>query len=114
MLKKETVLASFFGIIIGTGLGMILYKSCFNPAPINNNTSEVSINLDSLLKKDKIKIDSLKKEIYLREEKISRLKDSIQVKEIIRTVEIDNIKKLPLDSSVTFLNLKLREYENMY
>ena len=115
MSKKKAIIVSILllilGLSIGAGLGFILFKGCSSPAPSEDPSVIIP---DSLIKEEKEKIDSLEKEIKIREENISRLKDSIQVKEIIRTIKIDNIKELPLDSSVIFLKSKLRDYDNKY
>lgn len=111
-MSKKKIIISILCILV-IGLGAALYKGCSNR--FKNNKQYVSVSIDSsIIKNELIKIDSLKKEIKCREDKISQLKDSIRVKETIRTIEIDNIKKLPLDSSVMFLKLKLREYEDKY
>lgn len=111
MSKKKIITIIITSIVIILGLGTILlYKGCSDPFSENDE----SILNDSVINKETLKIDSLKKEIEIKERIISRLKDSIRTKEIVRTIEINNIKKLPLDSSVMFLRLKLREYENKY
>ena len=112
--KKAVIIASLICLIIGTGLGMIL-RDCSYSDPLKDNDNQGSVVIpDSLIKEETNKIDSLKEVIESREELISRLKDSIQIKEVIRTIQIDNVKKLPLDSAVMFLNSKLREYEDKY
>lgn len=68
--------------------------------------------VDSLLVKDELsKIDSLETVIDEYEKLNSDLKDSIEVVTVIRTVKVDEVKKLPLDSGVLFLKHKLREFE---
>ena len=106
-----SILLLILGLSIGAGLGFILFRDSSNSAPSEDPSVIIP---DSLIKDETNKIDSLKEEIESREELISRLKDSIQIKEVIRTIQIDNVKKLPLDSAVMFLNSKLREYEDKY
>lgn len=116
MSKRKAIIISIIililGLSLGIGFGMILFKGCSNPT-FYKESSNVIIP-DSIIKEEKNILDSLEKEIIIREEVISHLKDSIQIKEVIRTIEIDNIKELPLDSSVIFLKSKLREYEGKY
>lgn len=116
MSRRKVIIISIIililGLSLGIGFGMILFKGCSNPT-FYKGSSNVIIP-DSIIKEEKNILDSLEKEIIIREEVISHLKDSIQIKEVIRTIEIDNIKELPLDSSVIFLKSKLREYEGKY
>ena len=42
----------------------------------------------------------------------TRLKDSLDNIIITRVIEVESVKRLPLDSSVLFLKQKLREYGN--
>lgn len=82
--------------------------------------SRPSVSIDSL---DVEKVDSL---LVSREREIidslnlvisdykklnSDLRDSIKVITVVRTVKVGEVKKLPLDSGVVFLNQKLREFE---
>ena len=71
--------------------------------------------IDSLLvSKEKATIDSLTLVIEEYKKINSDLKDSIKEVVIIRTEKVDEVRKLPLDSGVLFLNHKLREFENRF
>lgn len=112
MSKKKVIITSLISLLIGTGLGMILLgRSCSDHLRETQGNVEIP---NKIIEKELKEIDSLKNVIELGEKEISRLKDSIKVKEVIRTIQIDNVKKLPLDSAVIFLNSKLREYEDKY
>ena len=110
MSVKKTIANVGIGLIIlliGFGLGIYFERGISPSSPSIGNP-------DDLVKPEIEKIDSLKEEIGRREEIISHLKDSVRVIETIRTVEVDNIRKLPIDSGVGFLKQKLREYEDMF
>lgn len=71
--------------------------------------------VDSLVvKKELEKIDSLTKVIETYENLNSDLKDSIETVTIIRTVKVNEVNKLPLDSGVLFLKHKLGEFESKF
>lgn len=116
MSRKKVIITSLISLLIGTGLGMILLgRSCSGHLKEVQGNSNNNVEIpNKIIEKELKEIDSLKNVIELGEKEISRLKDSIKVKEVIRTIQIDNVKKLPLDSAVIFLNSKLREYEDKY
>ena len=69
--------------------------------------------LDSILVgEENKKIDSLQLVIENYEKINSSLRDSIKEVTIIRAIEVDAVKELPLDSGVLFLKHKLREFES--
>lgn len=81
--------------------------------PEYNTYINDDVGSDSLIiKDDRAKIDSLVSVIKEYKEINDRLRDSIQVVVTTRIIEVDAVKKLPLDSGVIFLKHKLREYEN--
>ena len=99
--------------LIGFGVGVIL-KFYSHSNPTKENITDTIIVPDKLIKDNQIKIDSLNKVIEEREKSIRHLKDSIEKIEAIRTIEVDNVKRLPLDSALIYLNLKLGEYYDRY
>lgn len=99
-------------LTLGFGLGALFFRGCSHSTP-DKTTDSIKVP-DTLIQEDQRKIDSLKEVIKEREESIGHLKDSVKIIETIRTIEVDNIKKLPLDSAVMYLNLKLGEYYDRY
>lgn len=107
----KKIIANVIGLLLGFGFGAIYFKGCSNP----DFEDEDNITIpENVISEETKKIDSLKLEIIKREELIGHLKDSVKIIETIRTIKVDNIKKLPLDSAVMYLNLKLEKYENEY
>lgn len=95
-------------LLIGYILGVYVGRPSDSTLP----TIDVE-TLDSILVgKENKKIDSLQAVIENYERINSNLRDSINKVTIIRTVEVDAVKKLPLDSGVLFLKHKLREFES--
>ena len=65
----------------------------------------------TLVNSEAIKIDSLENVIREYEKINSNLRDSVRIIEVTRTIEVDAIKKLPLDSGVLYLKQRLREFQ---
>lgn len=97
-------------ILLGFFLGVYISRPSVSvDEPINVE------KIDSLLvSKEKAVIDSLNLVISEYEKLNSDLRDSIKIVTIVRTVKVDEVKKLPLDSGVVFLNQKLREFEHKF
>lgn len=97
-------------VLLGYILGVYISRPSVSiDEPINVE------KVDSLLvSKEKLIIDSLNLVINEYKKLNSDLKDSIKVVTIVRTVKVDEVKKLPLDSGVVFLNQKLREFEHKF
>lgn len=95
-------------IVIGFILGVYYTKP--------SESSQTGIDteyIDSVLVKNEIrKIDSLKNRINEIELINNNLRDSIKLITITRVIEVDAVRKLPLDSGVIFLKQKLREFED--
>lgn len=109
MVKEITkaILILFISLSIGFGLGFLfLEKRDSNPS-LDKFPEEI-------IKPDEQKIDSLTKEIKVREELIDQLKDSINNIKIIKIYKIDSIRNLPTTEAVDFLKIKLREFESKY
>lgn len=109
MFRKTVInlILILFLILSGYALGAYFGFPGYNPH------IDTEIESDSLIiKDDKVKIDSLVSVIEEYKEINDRLRDSIQVVITTRIIEVDAVKKLPLDSGVIFLKHKLREYEN--
>lgn len=109
MFRKTVInlILVLFLILSGYALGTYFGFPGYNPH------IDTEIESDSLIiKDDKVKIDSLVSVIEEYKEINDRLRDSIQVVVTTRIIEVDAVKKLPLDSGVIFLKHKLREYEN--
>lgn len=111
LLKK--LIASIVGLLLGFGFGVIYFKGCSKPSS-DNEDPVITTDQSNIISEDSKKIDSLRLEIERKERIIGHLKDSVKVIETIRTIEVDNVKNLPLDSAVMYLNLKLESYENIY
>lgn len=95
-------------IVIGFILGVYYTK------PSESNQTGIDTEyIDSVLVKNEIrKIDSLKSRINEIELINNNLRDSIKLITITRVIEVDAVRKLPLDSGVIFLKQKLREFED--
>lgn len=93
-------------------LGYILGVYFNRPSEIISPTIDIEKIDSTLVGEENRKIDSLEAVIKSYELINSSLRDSIQTITIIRTIEVDAVKKLPLDSSVLFLKQKLREFES--
>lgn len=108
-IKTKTVLIiSFIILLLGLGLGFLIYDKWYKePIPPENNIEEI-------IQPEKQKIDSLTNEIKGREKIINRLRDSLKNIKIIRIYEVDSIRKLPTTEGVEFLRNKLREFESKY
>lgn len=108
-IKTKTVLIiSFIILLLGLGLGFLIYDKWYKePIPPENNIEEI-------IQPEKQKIDSLTNEIKGREDIINRLRDSLKNIKIIRIYEVDSIRKLPTTEGVEFLRNKLREFESKY
>lgn len=75
--------------------------------------SEYIPEIDSTLVNTKqAEIDSLVNVIEEYEKIDSVLRDSIREVVVTRTIEVDAVKKLPLDSGVLYLKHKLREFQD--
>lgn len=97
------VLLILFGYILGVYIGPPGYSSF----------DKESLRIDSVIVEKEFKnIDSLLSVIKDYEIINNRLRDSIQVVVTTRIIEVDAVKKLPLDSGVIFLKQKLGEFEN--
>ena len=103
MSVKKTIISIVIGIIIGF-VGGIYYSRSHTTFEIPNDFVET----------ENKKIDSLVSLIKEYELINSCLRDSVREVIITRTIEVDVVKKLPLDKSVEFLKQKLREYEEEY
>lgn len=99
-----------FKIIISFIIG-ILVGWCTNE--YTSQPGDVTVVVpDSIFKKEQNYIDSLRTIEKRVDNKRESLKDSIQIVVKWRTKEVENVKNLPLDSGIIFLNKKLREYED--
>lgn len=102
---NNIIILSIF-ILFGFGLGV------WYSLPSAQNTTIDKTYVDSILvKKELNKIDSLTKIIGEYELINSNLKDSISKITVTRTIKVDAVRKLPLDSGVLYLKQKLREFE---
>lgn len=77
----------------------------------SHSTFEITMMNDDIIKEKNNKIDSLLSIIEEYEKINSCLRDSVREIAIVRTVEVDAVKKLPLTDGVKFLKQKLGEYE---
>lgn len=97
------ILLILLGYILGVYIGPPGYSSL----------DKESLRIDSVIvEKESRDIDSLLSVIKDYEIINNRLRDSIQVVVTTRIIEVDAVKKLPLDSGVIFLKQKLGEFEN--
>ena len=103
MIKKVLVLAVILLLIL-VGVYFWVKKDSHPSIVVPNDSTKV----------EELLIDSLKKELIQRDSIIGCLKDSVVEIEVIRTEEVNKIKELPIDSSVWYLEQKLREYEVKY
>lgn len=94
-------------LIFGFGLGVYYTK----PSTIDQSTIDKNYVDSILVKKELHKIDSLQKIVSEYERINSNLRDSIDKISITRTIKVDAVRKLPLDSGVIYLKQKLREFE---
>lgn len=93
-------------LIVGYVLGVYFSYKSLGHSPNN------PITMDStLVNSEAIKIDSLENVIREYEKINSSLRDSVRIIEVTRTIEVDAIKKLPLDSGVLYLKQRLREFQ---
>ncbi len=90
---------------IGFGLGIYFEISRYQATDISTEIPE------SILEENKNKIDSLEAKNLESELLIDSLKDSIQIVETVREIEVSKIQELPVNEAAEFLTLKLREYE---
>ena len=98
-------------IILLILLGYIL--GVYIEPPGYSSLDKESLRIDSVIvEKESKNIDSLLSVIKDYEIINNRLRDSIQVIVTTRIIEVDAVKKLPLDSGVIFLKQKLGEFEN--
>lgn len=100
MSVRKTIINIVIGIIIGF-VGGIYYSRSHTTFEIPNDFVET----------ENKKIDSLVNKIKEYEMINSCLRDSVREVIITRTIEVNAVKKLPLNESVEFLKQKLREYE---
>lgn len=97
-----------FLIFIGYALGAYFGFPGYSPTLDN-----IKVENDSLIiKSERTTIDSLTFLVGEYEKINNLLRDSMQVIVATRIVEVDAVRKLPLDSGVIFLKQKLGEYEN--
>jgi hypothetical protein len=95
-------------IVIGYILGVYVNRPSDSSLPVLDPET-----LDSLLVGNENKrIDSLELIIEDYKKINNNLRDSIEAVTITRVIEVDAVKKLPLDSGVIFLRQKLREFES--
>ena len=94
---------TLFVVFVGYVLGVLF--------PYNSPEHIPAQNIDSVLVDEKRKIDSLETVIKEYEKINSDLRDSVKTIEITRTIEVDAVKKLPLDSGVLYLKHRLREFQ---
>lgn len=72
------------------------------------------VTVDSIIINEKNKIDSLNNTIDSLLFINNSIKDSIKIIEIEKEIILDNLKELPIDSSIVILRENLKNYENKY
>lgn len=93
--------------VLCLGLGMLSY---FRGRSIEDLKSQVQGKNEVILV-EQLRIDALKKDIVAQETRVASLMDSIKnIKTTVVVKEVESIKYLPLDSSVTLLKENLEKH----
>lgn len=95
-------------MLIGFGFGMYVGECIYSPGPINFKSPKMP---EKEIKKENNLIDSLKKKEVIVKDSIIFKKGEVILLEKEKIIEKNKIDKLPLDSNINFLKIKLREYE---
>lgn len=93
---------------------MIILILSFFITKIKKEEVSNKITVDSIIINEKNKIDSLNNTIDSLLFINNSIKDSIEIIEIEKEIILDNLKELPIDSSIVILRENLKNYENKY
>ena len=99
-MSKKNIIIIILSIIIGFGIGFILFRS---------GPKEIVVEKIVEVKETKT-IDSLNNVIKTNEEMIDALKDSVREKIVYIDQKVNKIKELPLDSNLMLLRDNLLVY----
>ena len=106
---QKTVI-NFISLVLLIAFGYVL--GVYLRLPRHSILNDSSTLKDSVIFVEDIrKVDSLTNLVEEYRAINTRLKDSLSSVVVTRIVEVESVKRLPLDSSVLFLKQKLREYE---
>lgn len=95
------VLLIIFGYVLGVYLRL----------PGHDFSTDIVLKDSVIIIEDIKKLDSLTNLVEEYRAVNTRLRDSLDNIVTTRIIEVEAVKRLPLDSSVLFLKQKLREYE---
>lgn len=95
-------------MLIGFGIGIYVGECMYSPSPINFKSPKMP---EKEIKKENDLIDSLKKKEAIVKDSIIFEKGEVIILEKNKIIEKNKIDKLPLDSNINFLKIKLKEYE---